>query len=56
MVFHDGGELADDLGIVQIPAGGGAPEGQVIIDEEGDERAAGTLDLQAIAQAGGEHG
>ena len=55
-VFDDGGELGDDFRVVEIAGGGGAPEGEVVVHQEHDQRAAGALDLEAVAEARGEHG
>ncbi len=55
-VFDDGGEIGDDLRVVEVAGGGGAPEREVVVHEEHDQRAPGALDLEAVAQPGGEHG
>ena len=55
-IFDDGGELRDDLRVVEIAGGGKAPEGQVVVDQKHDERAARALNLQAVAESRSEHG
>lgn len=56
LVAHDVGELLDHLGVVDIFFGGEAPEGEVVIDEKGDEGSSSAGDAKAGADAGGENG